>query len=136
MNKARGEDGEGRRDTRVECGRGGEAIAEAYLKGLGFRLLDRHFVLRGGEIDLIMADGPTIVFVEVRRRRTEWGGDPFESISPRKRRHLVRAARIYLSYRKLHDRPCRFDAVSVRDREGAGPPEVRHLPDAFHAEGR
>jgi putative endonuclease len=120
-------------DPRVTVGREGEALAEGHLRRLGYRLIERRFRLRNGEIDLVMADGGTVVFVEVRRRRSERGGDPLESITARKRGRLVRAARVFLARRELGDRPCRFDVVAVRDRDGAGP-EIRHIVDAFRAE--
>ena len=120
-------------DPRVSVGREGEALAEGHLRRLGYRLIERRFRLRNGEIDLVMVDGGTVVFVEVRRRRSERGGDPLESITSRKRDRLVRAARVFLARRGLGDRPCRFDVVAIRDRDRAGP-EIRHIADAFRAE--
>ena len=58
------------RDTRVGIGRGGEAMAEEFLRAKGYRLLARRFRLRNGEIDLVMRDRETIVFIEVRTRRS------------------------------------------------------------------
>jgi putative endonuclease len=120
-------------DPRMGVGRVGEALAEAHLVRLGYRLIERRFRLRNGEIDLVMADGRTVVFVEVRRRRSERGGDPLESIDARKRGRLIRAARVFLARRGLGESPCRFDVVAIRDREG-GRPEIRHISDAFRAE--
>ena len=120
-------------DRRVAIGRSGEAMAERYLANLGYRLLARRYRLRGGEIDLVMEDGATLVFVEVRRRRSGRGGDPLESISPRKRSRIIRAARLFLNSRRLEDRPCRFDVVGVRDRE-EGEPVIAHVVDAFRAD--
>lgn len=120
--------------SRTRFGWSGEAIAERYLVAKGFRLLDRRFRLRNGEIDLVMEDEGTIVFVEVRRRRTERGGDPLESIGSRKQGHLVRSARVYLHVRGLEDRRCRFDVVAIRD--GPDGPRLEHRADAFRADGR
>lgn len=123
-------------DRRVAFGREGEARAERYLLNLGYGLLARRFRLRNGEIDLVMEDRSTVVFVEVRRRGSPRGGDPLESVGPRKRARIIRAARVFLAMRRLHDRPCRFDVVAVRD-EDAGRPSIEHVVDAFRAdEGR
>jgi putative endonuclease len=120
-------------DPRVAFGRGGEALAERHLIEQGYRLIERRFRLRNGEIDLVMADGATIVFVEVRRRSSERAGDPLESVGPRKQARLIRAARVYLAIHRLHEHPCRFDVVAVR---GAGEDAtVDHRMDAFRADG-
>ena len=121
-------------DPRVGIGRDGEARAEAYLAARGYRLLARRFRLRNGEIDLIMADGGTVVFVEVRRRRTATLGDPLESIGSLKRSRIIRTARLFLNARRMNDSPCRFDVVAVRDQE-CGQPLVEHRIDAFRADG-
>ena len=122
------------RDPRVGFGRGGEALAERYLAARGYRLLARRFRLRNGELDLVMEDGATVVFIEVRTRRSTRFGDPLESVGPLKRSRIVRAARVFLGARSLHERPCRFDVVSVLVL-GADPPRIDHRVDAFRADG-
>ena len=122
------------RDPRVGIGRDGEALAEAYLIERGYRLLQRRFRLRNGEIDLIMVDGDTVVFVEVRRRRGGTLGDPLESIGPLKQHRLIRAAQLFLGAHGLYDRPCRFDVVALRS-VGSGPPSLEHRIVAFRADG-
>lgn len=121
-------------DPRVGFGRGGEAIAEAYLKKQGYRLLARRFRLRNGELDLVMADGKTVVFVEVRSRRSTALSDPLESVGPLKQSRIIRAARVFLGAARLHDRPCRFDVVSVVTPPSL-PPRIDHRIDAFRADG-
>ena len=110
-------------DPRVRTGRSGEAMAEAYLAARGYKLIARRFRLRNGELDLVMADGGTIVFIEVRRRRTAILGDPLESIGPLKQRRIIRAARVFLTVRRLHASTCRFDVVAVRD-DAEGAPRI------------
>lgn len=122
-------------DPRVGFGRGGEAIAEAYLTQRGYRLLARRFRLRNGELDLVMEDGATVVFVEVRTRRSASFGDPLESVGPLKQSRIIRAARVFLGASHLHERPCRFDVVSVRTTGGIEPPVIDHRIDAFRADG-
>jgi putative endonuclease len=86
-----------------------EAAAE-FLTGRGCRLLERNYRCRFGEIDLIMSDGRTIVFVEVRYRRNNSFGGAVESITGAKREKLLRAARHYMAAKKEFPE-CRFDAV-------------------------
>jgi putative endonuclease len=87
-----------------------EEAAANFLAGRGLRLLERNYRCRFGEIDLIMADGRTLVFVEVRYRRNKSFGGALESITHAKREKLLRAARHYMGTRKEFP-ACRFDAV-------------------------
>ena len=96
-----------------------ERNAEAYLHKYGLRTVCRNYKCRTGEIDLVMNDGELIVFVEVRFRRNNDYGDPFESITPRKQKRLIRAATHFLSTQpQLQDRSCRFDAVGISQSNG------------------
>lgn len=72
----------------------------------------RNFRTRFGEIDLVMSHGDELVFVEVRLRSREDFGRGAETVDPRKQQKLVRAAEMFLMHSE-HDRPCRFDVVSV-----------------------
>ena len=91
-----------------------ENVAMAHLARAGLRLLTRNFTCRSGELDLIMRDGATLVFVEVRRRgRADFGGAA-ASIGSAKRRRLVFAARLFL-LRYPAPPPCRFDVVAVQE---------------------
>jgi putative endonuclease len=93
-----------------------EETAARYLVEQGLQLVARNFRTRLGEIDLVMRDGDTLVFVEVRlRTRADYGG-ALESIDGNKRRRLVSAANGYLAL--LGREPaCRFDVVTVEERE-------------------
>jgi len=118
---------------RAELGRRGEALAEAFFAAHGCRTLARNFRCRAGEIDLVVSDGKTIVFVEVRSRRGDQAGTPLESVDRRKQVRVARVARYFLAAHRLGDRHTRFDVVGVRfDRE---PPEIEHVPGAFEAVG-
>lgn len=87
-----------------------EDTAAEHLAGQGLRLVERNYRCKGGEIDLVMRDGATLVFVEVRARAPSRFGGAGESITPAKRGRIVLAARHYLARHRL-DTPCRFDAV-------------------------
>ena len=87
-----------------------EDIACSYLIDQGMRLCGRNFYSRFGEIDLIMQDIDTIVFIEVRHRSSGYA-DALESISYTKQQKLLKAANYYLSKYANYTTPCRFDAV-------------------------
>jgi putative endonuclease len=107
------------RETTTELGRRAEARAVAYLEASGLRLLERNFRCRGGEIDLVMLDGETLVLVEVRSRASTAFGGAAASVDGRKQRRLILAARRLLlvrpAYRALR---ARFDVVAF-DADGA-----------------
>ena len=93
-----------------------EEIAARHLVEQGLQLVARNFRTRLGEIDLVMRDGDTLVFVEVRlRTRKDYGG-ALESIDGNKRRRLVAAANGYLALLG-REPPCRFDVVTVEERK-------------------
>jgi len=110
-----------------------EAAARRHLENAGLRWLAGNVRYRGGELDLVMrdpADG-SVVFVEVRYRRSTAFGGGAASIDIGKRRKLLRAAQLYLvTYPALAQAPCRFDVV-----EASGePPRLNWLRDAFRAD--
>ena len=99
-------------------GAAAEALAERFLRDRGVRIVERNWRCRGGEIDIIARDGPTLVFVEVRLRRSSAFGGAAASITAAKRRRLGIAARHYLG-RLGHEPPCRFDAILLDSLEPA-----------------
>lgn len=111
-------------------GRAGEDLARAFLERKGFRLADRNFKRLHGELDLVMEDGGTLVFVEVKTRRSLRLGTPAEAVTPAKQRHLRWCAEVYCAERRIEGRPVRFDVVEILARPGATP-RIRHIPDAF-----
>lgn len=113
-------------DTTTARGREAEQMAARHLERQGLRLLERNFRIRGGEIDIICRDGPTLVFVEVRQRsRNDYGGAG-ASITAAKRRRLVLAARYYLLGKG--DCDCRFDCVLINGEK------LEWLKNAFTAD--
>ena len=91
-------------------GAAAEGLAARFLAARGLVIVQRNYRCRGGEIDLIVRDGETLVFVEVRLRHNRAFGTAAESITAAKRRRLRLAARHYLA-RLGREPPCRFDAV-------------------------
>ena len=102
-----------------------EARAAQLLQRKGYRIVDRNWTCRGGEIDLICVDGETLVFVEVRARADARHGTPLETVVDLKRRRLIRAAEIYLHVKKRQECACRFDVVAVTGET------IDHVEDAF-----
>ena len=111
-----------RSDDRQHLGRAGERLALEHYERLGFRLLDRNYRSPAGELDLILYDGETIVFAEVKTRRAPTVLDPVEAVTPAKQRRIRRLAAGWLADRGRdhpHARELRFDAVGVMiDRAG------------------
>jgi putative endonuclease len=93
-------------------GRQGEDDALAYLLLQGLVLLQRNYLCKGGELDLIMRDGASVVFVEVRLRSSTTFGGALASITPAKQRRMVVAAQTWLLRQKTVP-PCRFDALAI-----------------------
>lgn len=108
----------------------GEKLTRRYLKKQGYRYITCNYATDQGEIDLIMQDQETIVFVEVKTRRTEEFAHGEQSVNFSKQKHLSAAARHFIHTNGLYDRPCRFDVVGVAMPE-RGKPVIRHWPNAF-----
>ncbi len=121
------------RDPRQVFGQEGESAAERFLRDQGFRIVARNVRSRGGEMDLIAEDGPVLVFIEVKARRTgAFGGAPY-AVNTRKQEKLIALASQYLSRHRIAGRPCRFDVVLVQD-EG-GDTTIDHIANAFEISG-
>jgi putative endonuclease len=117
-------------------GQKGERVAARFLKRQGYRILTRHYSNHFGEIDLIALDGSTIVFVEVKSRRSDVAGDPVEAVTPKKQGHLTRTALAYLKRFDLLEEPSRFDVVTLLWPKHSRRPDIRHYKNAFEAVGR
>lgn len=109
-----------------------EAQAERWLRERGLRTVMRNFTTAGGEIDLIMDDATTVVFVEVRFRASGKFVGALESVTPRKQRRVLHAAACWLQRNPAQAaRPCRFDVVGI---EGVGDScHVTWIKSAFTA---
>jgi putative endonuclease len=116
-------------------GRRGEDAAAKYLKRQGYRLIARGVRSRLGELDIIAADGRTVVFVEVKTRRSGDAGHPTEAIDAAKQRRMTRAALAYLKAKGLLDYSARFDVVAVTWPEDARRPTIELYRDAFPPPG-
>lgn len=107
-----------------------EALALAHLERAGLSLIARNYTCRYGELDLVMRDRDTVVFVEVRYRSASRFGDGVDSVGAAKRAKLVRAASAFLAeHPRLAGAACRFDVLAIGD----GEPTVDWRQNAFEA---
>jgi putative endonuclease len=114
---------------RMRTGKKGEDIAVAYLKREGYEILERNYRCFFGEVDIVAKDENTIVFVEVKSRRSERFGDPQLAVGMEKQRKLSRISLKYLEERHLYPCNARFDVVAVKIfPEGGG---VELIQNAF-----
>jgi putative endonuclease len=112
----------------IETGHDAETKAQHYLNQQGLKSLTRNYRCRWGEIDLIMQDGPYVVFVEVRHRHSHEFGDGVASITYAKKQKIIKTTSYYLIQFKLYDRvPIRFDVVSIHGKTG----DITWIKDAF-----
>ena len=98
---------------RLDLGEFGERVAAAHLEAKGYRIRERNFRSREGEIDIIAEHGGVLVFVEVRTRRGASRGTAAESVTARKAAHLVAAAQAYAQARADCPAEQRIDVIAV-----------------------
>ena len=121
-------------DPRHHLGAAGERLASEHLERRGFRILERNFRTRWGELDIVAYDGETLVFCEVKARRDRAGGvTPLESVHARKRSRVRRMAASWLVERTARPRAAelRFDAIGVTIDRAGRLLELVHLEGAF-----
>ncbi|MDA0991241.1 MAG: YraN family protein [Verrucomicrobia bacterium] len=123
-------------DSKQQSGLWGEKLAARHLKRNGYRLLGKR--VRFGprdEIDIVARQGETVIFVEVKTRKSEAYGRPADHVGKAKRRTQSRAAMEYLRRCKFRPVYVRFDIVEVIGEPGDRQPELRHIENAFTLEG-
>ncbi|HNR04830.1 MAG TPA: YraN family protein [Bacillota bacterium] len=113
----------------------GENKACEYLEECGYRVLERNFACRTGEIDIIALEGEIIAFIEVKTRSSERYGLPAEAISRNKQNKLVTAALYYMQRNGYQNRMCRFDVMEIII-DGEDNYRINLIKDAFQYSGR
>ena len=119
--------------ARQSLGQMGEDLACRELERRGYAIIARRYRLRGGELDIIARDGPTIVFVEVKARVGRRFGGAVDAVTGWKRHRMTRLALHYLTRYRLTGCRCRFDVVSIQIENGR--PMVEVFQNAFDAPG-
>jgi len=117
-------------------GERGERHAARFLRRKGYKIVATRRRLRYGEIDVVAVDRDTIVFVEVKTRRSETGPRPALAVDDLRRRRMTRAATAFLKSHGLLEYPARFDIVEVVWPADQRRPAIEHHENAFPAEGR
>lgn len=116
---------------RQGLGRTGERLAADALTRQGYRILEKNFRCRYGEIDLIAEQQEDLVFVEVKTRRGEAWGRPEEAVTVRKQRKIAQVALYYLDMHDCGERPWRVDVVAVQMSARGKLEEIRIYDHAF-----
>ena len=112
-----------------ETGTLGEKIAAEYLEKHGCKIIEKNWrYSRFGEIDIIALDKETLIFVEVKTRRTTSFGHPFEAIDEKKYHQVHTIANAYMSQTNIKHKSCRIDGIGIIL---TNPPEITHLKNLF-----
>lgn len=117
-------------ERRQHLGRWGEDLAVRYLKGRGYTVLARNFRTRWGEIDVVAQEEGSLVFVEVRTRRSGTYGVPEESLTEEKKAHLVVTAQEYLQAHGAEGQQWRIDLLVIEVGRGGKPKRMELLENA------
>jgi len=110
-------------------GKLGEDVAVAFLQKNGYVVIEQNYYYNHGEIDIIAREGETLIFVEVKLRRSIAFGEPEEAVTPKKQELLRRTAEGYMIERNIGEANCRFDVVAIVMRDGTA--ECKVLKDCF-----
>jgi putative endonuclease len=116
-------------NARQRLGSEGESLACEELERRGYRIIERNYRTRSGEIDIVAEDAGTIVFVEVKTKSDGSFGDPVEEVTPQKQRQLVSMGEYYSTYCCASNTLCRFDVVTIDF--SVLPPKITLYQDAF-----
>lgn len=100
-----------------ELGKAAEDDAESFLADRGYKILERNYRSRFGEIDIIARDGDVTVFIEVKARRSDKKGTSSSAVTPNKQKKIGLTALSYLKEKNIYDQKARFDVVAV---DGSG----------------
>lgn len=112
-----------------DLGKEGERLAAEYLKKKGYRIIQENYRTRKGEIDIVCEHRGSMVFVEVKTRRSLSFGHPEEAVDSRKQKRIAEIAMNYLTEKNLNGKvDCRFDVVAITEKN---PRTVSHIVDAF-----
>lgn len=113
----------------------GEGLACEYLESEGYRILERNFRCRAGELDIIAVQDDIVAFIEVKTRSSDKYGLPSDAVSAGKQRKIVKTALYYMQKNRLLGHMCRFDVIEITfDEENNH--KINLIKDAFQYSGR
>jgi putative endonuclease len=117
---------------RLLFGREGESTAVTFLKKKGYRILEKNFCSKLGEIDIIAEHEGLLVFFEVKARADHKFGHPFNAVNSAKQKKIIQTAQSFLVSKRIIDQPMRFDVIGMTsDPESPDSLKVEHLENAF-----
>lgn len=116
--------------NKTEKGKQGEDLAASYLEAKGYIVMDRNYFFERSEVDMVASDGSEIVFVEVKFRTTTEFGEPEDSVTEDKIKHIAKAAEAWIYERRMDGYPVRFDVIAIVQ-QGQQAPDIKHFEDAF-----
>jgi putative endonuclease len=120
-------------NSRQTLGRWGEDLAAKYLAGRGYTIVERNLRTAYGEIDIIARQAEVTVFVEVKTRTSTAYGYPEESITAKKRAHLIASVPAYLQTCPNPETEWRIDVIAIRRQHPSRPPQITHFQNAIGA---
>ena len=116
-------------DKKQQFGKKGESLAVRHLERLGYRIIEQNYRTKLGEIDIIARDNDTIVFVEVKSRKTGRFGNPKWAVTLQKQRKISMVALQFLKKTRQNSARARFDVVSITRTRGT--PRIELVKNAF-----
>lgn len=115
--------------NRKELGKWGEKLATKYLKARGYRIVEKNYSCKLGEIDLIAEKSNYLVFIEVKTRRSDSFGLPQAAVGYRKQEKIRKVALYYIAFNEDKDQQIRFDVISIMAQDVK--PQIEHFKEAF-----
>jgi len=117
---------------RLHFGKEGEKAAVKFLKKRGYRIIEKNYHNKSGEIDIIGEQDQVLVFIEAKSRADTEYGDPLEAVTPYKQRKIGQVARGFMAQYRIENRDCRFDVVGIKGKPNEPKSwEVELIQDAF-----
>lgn len=114
----------------------GEDMACSYLESNGYRIIERNFSCKAGEVDIIAMEGDTIAFIEVKCRTSTNYGSPSEAVSYYKQNRIVKTALFFMTKHKIFDYMCRFDVIEVLKEGNKDNLCINLIKNAFEYSGK
>ena len=117
---------------RLNFGQEGEKAAVKFLKKRGYRIVEKNYRHKAGEIDIIAEQDQVLVFVEVKSRADNEMGEPLEAVTPHKQRKIGQVAKGFMAQHRIENRDCRFDVVGIKGNPNQPKTwEIELVQDAF-----
>lgn len=117
-------------NTRKELGQKGERAAQEFLRRRGYRIVDTNWKCSYGEVDIVAVDKDTLVFVEVKTRKSLSAGAGEESVTQAKQKRYLNCARVFMSRHDEKFEDVRFDVISITVLDEASA-RLKHIYNAF-----